>query len=204
MSIARYDVNSANVNRQVTFFIQAEAVADKDANIFLALKGAANQYPFYQQVAGVPTPNQELAQLRLSLVVRALSVYTVPVGVRVVADDADNAAGAVELTFEADEFGAYFNQAWTGNTTLDKHLVTNITDVLGTGGMTAAKTKNGLQSLLDSLATVSFDGGVTGPFGALSATGAIVLPDGQVTAGAPALDGGGTPSGLEVLFARAM
>ncbi len=113
--------------------------------------------------------------------------------------------------------GAFFNQAlpplvggpgvsesWPveGNT-VDKHHVEDITDRLGTGGMTTIKTKPGLQSLIDSLATVSFDGGTTGPFGALSITGTITLPDGRVvtTGGAaPALAADVFPSGLAVTW----
>ena len=207
MTIARYDVNNANVNRHVRFKVQPDDASDRDAGLFLSLKGEANVYPFYGQVVGTPTANQELAQLRISLVVRALTIYTVAIGVQVSRDDADTGSPAVgsalNLTFEADEFGAYFNQLWTGDQTLDKHLVTDITDALGTGGFigpfAGGKTKDGLQSLLDSLATVSFDGGTTGPFGAISSTGAITLPDGQVTAGAPALDGAGI-SGLDITY----
>ena len=208
MTIARYDVNNANVNRHVRFKVQPEDAGDRDAGLFLSLKGEANVYPFYGQVVGTPTANQELAQLRVSLVVRALTIYTIAIGVQVSRDDADTGGVAVgsalNITFEADEFGAYFNQLWTGDQTLAKHLVTDIVDALGTGGFigpfAGGKTKDGLTTLLDSLATVSFDGGTTGPFGALSTTGAITLPDGQVTAGAPTLAAGGSPSGLAITY----
>lgn len=195
--MSRYDVNSANTNRHVRFLISPANAADANASLFGMLKGRAPTYPHYGQLIGTPTANQELAQLRTSLVVRALTAYTVAVGVEM-ADDSfgtggltQTAAPALILTFEVDEQGEYFNQNWTGDTTLDKHEVTDRTDVLGTGGMSFVKTKPGLQSLVDTLANVSYDGGSTGPFGDLSTTGAIALPDGTVTAGAPVLDNAG-------------
>lgn len=206
MTISRYDINNANVNRHVRFRIEDDNVGGGTANTFLALKGPANVYPFYNQVSGVPTVEQELGQLRLNLVIRALSVYTIPVSVQVDA----NGAGTY-LVFEADEFGAYFNQnaftvageSWPLDATDDKHHVLDIVDRLGTGGMTTVKTKNGLQSLMNTLATVSFDGGTTGPFGDISNTGVIILPDGRsVTTGAaaPALPDNGQASGLAVTW----
>ena len=68
------------------------------------------------------------------------------------------------------------------------------------GPFAGCKMKHGLQTLLARLATVSFDGGTTGHFGAISSTGAITLPDGQVTAGAPTLAAGGSPSGLAIAY----
>ena len=215
MTTARYDVNNANVNRHVRFLV--ERVASPVANVFLSLKGPANVYPFYNQIAGVPTVEQELGQLRLNLVARALAVYTITVSLQVF-DSGGEVNSAVRWTVEQDEMGAYFNQAlpplggspgvdqsWpvSGNT-VDKHHVEDITDRLGTGGMTTIKTKPGLQSLVNTLSTVSFDGGTTGPFGDLSDTGTIVLPDGRVvTTGvaAPALPlAGGQASGLVVTW----
>jgi hypothetical protein len=214
MTIARYDVNNANVNRHVRFFVEPTIAAERVANVFLALKGPANVYPFYNAVTGTPTANQELAQLRLSLCVRTISRYTVPVSVQVVENSDGEAGGAFFVTYEVDEFGAFFNQraftvageSWPLDPTDAKHHVDDITDFLGTGGMPLGpKTKPGLQSMLDELELVSFDGGVTGPFGDLSTSGAITLPDGQVSAGAPVLDnnGGGatTPSGFVISFA---
>lgn len=206
MTISRYDINNANVNRHVRFRIEDDNVGGGTANTFLALKGPANVYPFYNQVSGVPTVEQELGQLRLNLVIRALSVYTIPVSVQV-----DHDGAGTYLVFEADEFGAYFNQnaftvageSWPLDATDDKHHVLDIVDRLGTGGMTTVKTKNGLQSLMNTLATVSFDGGTTGPFGDISNTGVIILPDGRsVTTGAaaPALPDNGQASGLAVTW----
>ena len=210
MTTARYDVNSANVNRQVRFRVEPDGGAT--ANTFLALKGPANVYPFYNQVTGVPTVEQELGQLRLSLVQRALTAYAVTIALQLDAD-----GGGYEWVFEQDEMGAFFNQAlpplgatpgvdesWPvqGNT-VDKHHVADIVDRLGTGGMTTVKTKPGLQSLVDSLATLSFDGGVTGPFGALSAGATITLPDGRVVttgAAAPTLPAATNPAGLTVTW----
>lgn len=215
MTIARYDVNNANVNRHVRFLVEAD-VAPK-SETFLSLKGAANVYPFYGQIAGVPTVEQELGQLRLNLVARALAVYTITVSLQV-----DNATGetnsGIRWTVEQDEMGAYFNQAlpplgttpgvdesWPVDTTVDKHHVEDIVDRLGTGGMPLGpKTKPGLQSLVDSLATVSYDGGTTGPFGALSVAAAtITLPDGRVVttgAAAPTLPATTNAAGLTVTW----
>jgi len=208
--MSRYDVNAANTNRHVRFRVEAANAGDANAALFGMNKGSAPSYPHYGQLVGVPTANQELAQLRTSYVVRALSNYTKPVGVELADDSFETggltgtAAPALIITFEVDEQGEYFNQAWTGDQTVDKHGTGDITDTVGVGGMTVVKTKPGLQSLADSLANVSFDGGVTGPFGDLSTTGAVVLPDGQTSAAAPVLDnaGGGVPglSGLTVTF----
>ena len=205
--MSRYDVNSSNTNRIVRVRVEAANAGDANATLFAMLKGQASQYPNYGQLTTAPTAEQELGQLRTSAVARAISRYAVLVGVDL-ADDSfgtggvtSTAAPAVIFSFEQDSTGEFFNQAWTGDQTLDKHLTTDITDTLGTGGMTTVKTKPGLQSLVDGLATVSYDGGATGPFGDLSAGGAIVLPNGDTTAGAPVLDnaGGGVGAGISGL-----
>ncbi len=213
MTTARYDVNSANVNRHVTFNVFADGGAI--ANTFLALKGPANAYPHYNQITGVPTVEQELGQLRLSLAARALTAYAITISLQIVDDVAPN--GAFAWPVEQDEMGAFFNQAlpplgtapgvdesWPlqGNA-VDKHHVEDITDRLGTGGMTTVKTKPGLQSLLDSLSTVSYDGGTTGPFGVLSTGGTVTLPDGRVVttgAAAPALPATTNAAGLSIAW----
>lgn len=219
MTTARYDVNNANVNRHVRFHVEADG--GPTANTFLSLKGPANVYPFYNQVAGVPTVEQELAQLRLSLAARALTAYTITVSLQV-QDDIGGVGPGVgfDWTVEQDEMGAYFNQqlpplaappgvpgvdtSWPvqGNA-VDKHHVADIVDRLGTGGMTTVKTKPGLQSLLDSLATISFDGGTTGPFGLLSTGGSVTLPDGRVVPTgvlAPPLPAATNPAGLTITW----
>lgn len=195
----RYDVNSANVNREITVRIQA--VTAPVNNTFFAVKGPAHQYPHYHQVAGVATEDQELGQIRTSLVVRAITQYAIPVGVHVVDPLGTSAAGfggALDVKFEQDEMGVFFNQEWTIDATEDKHgqagtiqaptnfpAATNddvIQDTVGTGGMPRGpKEKPGLNLLLDSLAAISWDGGTTGPFGALAAA-VVVLPDGSSTA----------------------
>lgn len=204
-----YDVNAANTNRIVRFRVEPTAAADRSAALFGMLQGRAPAYPHYGKLATTPTANQTLAQLRTSYVVRALTRYAIPVGVALVADSAATAGAtanfgpALMLTFETDERGEFFNNAWTGNTTLSKHSTAAITDTVGVGGMTTVKTKLGLQGLLDSLYNVSFDGGTTGLFGMLSASGAIVLPNGATTAGAPPLDSdgaAGVTAGLTVTF----
>ena len=190
----RYDANSANVNRQITVRVAHESAPLVGiANTFLALKGPANQYPSYHQIQGA-TDVQELGQLRLSLVVRAMTTYAIPVGVHV-----DSVGGWVDIKYEQDEMGVFFNQDWTGNPALPKHAQDGtsaagtldwITDTVGVGGMPRGpKEKRGLNLLLAELSTVSFDGGATGPFGALSTGANIVLPDGVlpgVPVGAPA------------------
>jgi len=212
MTTARYDVNAANTNREVTFNVAADTAAI--AETFFSMKGAASSYPHYGQLAGVPTVEQELGQLRYNLVARALTAYAITVGLRI--SDAVETNGTLVWTAEQDEMGAFFNQAlpplgiapgvdqsWPVDTTVDKHHVEDITDRLGTGGMTTVKTKPGLQSLVDALATVSYDGGVTGPFGLLSAGASITLPDGRVVtvgATAPALPATTNAAGLTVVF----
>lgn len=176
----RYDVNSANVNRQISFNVQAEGGARPGT--FLALKGPANQYPFYHQIQG-GTDEQELANLRLSLAVRALSNYAVPIGVVVAAD-----GGSFIIKYEQDEMGVFFNQTWTTTPGDPKHspegdpnvgTADQITDTVGVGGMPRGpKEKPGLNLQLAELATVSYDQGTTGPFGTLSTGATIVLPDG--------------------------
>ncbi len=83
MTTARYDVNSANVNRHVRFRIEDDNVGGGTANTFLALKGPGNVYPHYNQITGVPTVEQELGQLRLSLVARALTAYAITISLQV-------------------------------------------------------------------------------------------------------------------------
>lgn len=209
--MSRYDVNSANTNRIVRFRVEPANAADRIAALFGSFKGRANSYPHYEQLTGTPTANQELAQLRTSLVVRAMSTYAPIVGMQLADDSAGtggltaNFAPAIIVSFETDESGVFFNNSWTGDTTLAKHAVADIADTVGVGGAASVKTKSGLQSLVDALYSVSYDGGTTGPFGNLSNGGAIVLPDGQTTAGAPDLDNNGagigaTLSGLTVAF----
>lgn len=205
--MSRYDSNAANTNRVVRFRVQPTNAADANALMFGMLKGRAPSYPHYGHLIGTSTPNQELSQIRTNLVRLAVSNYVKPVGLQL-ADDSFATGGltaingpALIITFEVDEQGEFFNNAWAGNTTLAKHLTTNITDTLGIGGMSAPKTKPGLQSLLDSIYSVSYDGGVTGPFGNLTATAAITIPGGLVTAGAPKLNnnGGGITAGTSGL-----
>jgi len=210
--MSRYDVGSAaNTNRHVRFRVQPSNAADANAALFGLLKGRNNQYPNYGQLAGTPTGVQEVAQLRTSLVVRALTRYAIPVGIQLAADSFATAGAtanfgpALILTFEQDSTGEFYNNAWAGNTLLPKHLTTDIVDTVGIGGMTAPKTKPGLQSLLDSLFSVTYDGGVSGPFGNLSNGGNVVLPNGVAVVGVPVLDnaGGGvaaSTSGLTVTY----
>jgi hypothetical protein len=209
--MSRYDVNTNNFNRHVRFKIEPTNAADANAALFGMFKGRNNQYPNYGQLVGTPTGVQEVAQLRTSLVIRAVTRYAIPVGVQLAIDSfatpgaTANFAPALILTFEQDSTGEFFNNAWNTNTTLAKHQVGNIVDTVGIGGMNAPKTKPGLQGLLDSLFSVTYDGGVSGPFGALSNGGNVVLPNGVNVTGVPVLDnaGGGVPvgtSGLSITY----
>ncbi len=213
MAIVRTnDANNANTNRHVRFLVQAEDAGEQVADLFVALKGPQNAYPYYGQIRDpAPTLDQELAQLRLSLVTRVLTRWAILVGVQVADDAAANAGGGLILTYEQDEMGVFYNNAWGTNPGgVDKHspsgtlpdiTADQIQDTVGIGGLvTGPKEKPGLNALLDDLAGVSYDGGTTSPFGALSATGNITLPDGRVTAGSPTLSAGGTVSGLEVVY----
>lgn len=198
----RYTSSALNTNRHVRFRVQGNTGATA-ANLFLFLEGNEAQYPHYGRLTSTPTANQSLAQLRASLIRMALTAYAPLVGFSIAADSASNAAGALIVTFEQERIGAFYDNAHTVTPATAAHTVADITDTVGTGAMSAVKTKPGLNSLLQTLSTISYDGGVTGPFGALSATGAIVLPDGTTTSGAPALDGGvdGThATGLAISF----
>ena len=204
-----YDVYSANVLNTVSFVIEPQLVGENVAGLFGIFKGPQNSRPFYGALTTTPTALQNLAQIRTNYIVRALTAYAPVVGVRLVT----NASGsivpsasfgsAIKITFETAAMGIFEDPAWiAANGVGNKERTTDIVDVLGTGGMSMPKTKPGLQSLLNSLATVSFDNGVTGPFGTLAASGAIVLPDTTVTSGAPTLTSAvGYTAGLKIYAA---
>ena len=201
LTIGRYDSGALNTNRQIRFRVQGNTGATA-ANIFTFLEGNEAQYPNYGRNTS-PTVNQQLAQLRASLVRQALTAYAPLVGFAVDADSAANAAGALIVVFEQERIGAFYDNAHTATPATAAHTVADIVDTVGVGGMSSPKTKNGLNSLLQTLSTISYDGGTTGPFGTLSSSGAITLPDGSVTSGAPALNGGvdGThATGLAISF----
>ena len=205
----RYDVNSANTNRIVRFLVQPYTpYTDANAALFGMLKGRAPAYYYYGEFTTAPTANNNLAQLRTSLVVRALSVYAPVVGVSLAADSVPTAGAtanfgpALMIAFETQQNGVFYNNSWGTNTTLAEAITTDISDTVGVGGASSVKTKAGLNTLLASLHTVSYDGGTTGPFGTLSSSGAIVLPDGTTTSGAPVLSSvvGTNASGLQITF----
>lgn len=206
-----YKPSGSNVNRTVTFRIEATDAADSNAGLFGIHNGLSGTWPFEGQLPTAPTANQTLAQERTLFVLDAMRQLGVIVGVAPVADSHGTAlaasyeAPALEVTFETDDLGTFQNSAYSlsNPTAAAKQVTTDITDTLGIGGSSIVKTKNGLQSIVDALATVSFDGGTTGPFGVLSATGNIVLSDGTTTtAGAPTLATPGTGSGITVTFVR--
>jgi len=205
-----YDVYSANVLNTVSFIVEPQLVGENVAGLFGIFRGPENAHPFFGQLTTTPTALQNLAQLRTDYIVRALTAYAPVVGVRLVTNASGsivptvNFGSAIKVTFETNSMGifedpAYISSGGVGN----KERTTDIVDTLGVGGMSYTKTKPGLQSLLNALSTVSFDNGVTGPFGALAATGAITLPDTTVTTGAPTLTAaGGFTAGLKIYFAN--
>ncbi|RME09998.1 MAG: hypothetical protein D6816_03800 [Bacteroidetes bacterium] len=207
MSIVDYQVSGSNTNRQVTFRIEPTNAADANAAMFGMFRGVRTQAPLVGRQTTVPTANEKLAQLRTNLVVLAVSRLAVVTGLRFV-DDVHGTGGitanygpALEVTFETDGHGTFQVDGWELNPTAAKQTVADITDGIGSGGSAFIKTKPGLQSVIDALKDVSYDGGVTGPFGALSTSGNIVLPDGDTTAGAPVLSTGAN-AGLSVVFVR--
>jgi len=174
------DANNANTNRIVRFDVVAETPGTAGADIFAALMGPNYNYKHYGKVQN-PTQAQILAQLRLSLVTRSLSRYAILVGVQVAQSGADVNA-AVRLEFETDRTGVFYRDGWSLDQVAPKNIVTDIADTVGTGGMNAPKTKAGLQSMLDELAAVSYDDGVTFIFGT-DATAGVTLPDGTTATG---------------------
>lgn len=213
MSIVRTnDANNANTNRHVSFIVEIETTPAGGA--FEALQGPQNAYPYYGKVQN-PSLGQELAQLRLSLLTRVLSRWAILVGVTVASDRAGTGAGsAVVLTYEQDEMGVFYNNAWGSSPgAVPKHSELDITDTVGVGGLvTAPKTKPGLQSLANELGAVSYDGGQSGPFGDLSLDsgsggtnalgGDVTLPDGRLVPAASIVPLGATAqaSGLVVVY----
>lgn len=201
-----YDVNAANTANYVLFRVEPVTALERNAAIFGMRVGSETEYP-HRNIDTSVSANEELAQVRTNLVVRALSQYAVPQVVRLAQDSAStglsaNAGSALIIGFETARTGIFANPAYVrGTASTPRQIVTNISDSVGVGGMSSPKTKNGLQALLDSLYNVSYDGGTTGPFGTLSASGAIVLPSARTSAGAPALStAGGVTSGLTISF----
>ena len=182
------DANNANTNRIVRFDISAEVPGTAGGDIFASLQGPNYNYKHYGKVQN-PTQTQILAQLRLSLVTRALSRYAILVGVQV----AENAAAAdtLRLEFETDRTGVFYNNVWSTDQSVDKNIVDPIADTVGIGGMNSPKTKPGLQQMLDELAGVTYDDGVTFIFGTDALTG-VTLPDGTTATG-PDLTSTATP-----------
>jgi hypothetical protein len=166
--MSTYDVSSTNTNRAVKFRIDTAAAA-----MLGMLKGNSSSYPNYGQLTTAPTGDQQLAQLRTSALVRAVSAYSVPVGIEV-----DATGQFVDVTFEVSEQGEFFNQAATDGVTVPTHLAIDIVDTLGVGGMTTTKTKPGLQTLATAAltATTGTDGAGTTLF-----DGATVLAGGVAT-----------------------
>jgi len=162
--MSRYDVTGTNSPLTTKFRIDAGA-----GGALGLLKGNFTTYPHYGQLSTAPTADEELKQLRVNALVRAVSVYTIPVAVEV-----DPTGQWVDVTFEAAQQGEFFDNASTSTNT-PNYVVTDITDTLGVGGMTTTKTKSGLQTLATAaLATTEgTDGAGTTLF-----DGSTVLADG--------------------------
>lgn len=138
-----YHVEAANTNRQVTFSVVA--AGGGATNAFLFLKGNNAFHPWVGQVSA-PSVNQKIAQYRLDYIVRALSIYAIPVGVTI--SQTNVAADTVNITYET----------FVGDALPDE---TDIVDLLGMADR-AAKTKDGLQTIATALiSTASLDGGST-------------------------------------------
>ncbi len=193
------DANNANVNRIVRFDIFVTDNVTDDDDIFASLQGPSYNYKHYGKTQDA-TQAQILAQLRLSLITRSLSRYAILVGVQV-ADAGTGAGSGVVIEFETDRSGVFYNDLWSSDqsTALGKHLVTDIADTVGTGGMSAPKTKDGLQSMLDDLGAVSYDDGLTFIFGTDSTAG-VTLPDGTTATGPDLTFSGTNLSGLVVTW----
>jgi len=167
--MSRYDVNNANANRLVKFRIDTGAAG----NLGL-IKGTSSFYPHYDQLTTIPTAVQEIAQLRVNALVRAVSVYTVPVGVEV-----DSTGQWVDVSFEVAREGEYYDNASATYSSGD------ITDTLGVGGMATVKTKDGLQTLAtNALATTE---GTNGASGVTLFSANPTLADGTTTTGVAAV-----------------
>lgn len=165
-----YHVEAANTNRQVD--IQVVGPTGK-SDIFLFLKGNNAFHPWIGQTAS-PTTNQKIAQYRADYVVRYLSIYAIPVAVRIASvvvggGETNNALIISYETYVSNVFPV------TSGTTLTEPIL----DVLGKADRTA-KSKIGLQGLADScVANASLDGGGTKLFAVNPA-----LSDGTVSTAA--------------------
>src|SRR5262245_31672815 len=109
--MSNYDVSAANTNRHTRFFVEPNAAADKVANVFRLSNGVSPSYPFYGRDTDI-SANEELQQLRVSLIVRAMSAYAPVVGVQLANNSDGEANGAIIVTFETWDSGVFFRNAW--------------------------------------------------------------------------------------------
>lgn len=165
-----YHVEAANTNRQVD--IQIVGPTGK-SDIFLFLKGNNAFHPWISQISS-PTVNQKIAQYRADYLVRYLSIYAIPVAVRIasVVVGGGETNNALVISYETAVSNVF---PVTSGTTLTEPIL----DLLGKADRTA-KSKIGLQALADScVANASLDGGVSKLFAA-----SPNLSDGTVTTAA--------------------
>lgn len=146
-----YHVEAMNTNRQVGIQVVAGSGI---SNVFGFLKGNNAFHPFIGAISA-PTVNQKIAQYRVDYIVRYLSIYAVPVSLRI----ADVVVGGGEvqnaLIISYETYVSNVFPATSG--TLDEP----ITDKFGKADR-PAKTKLGLQGLADACtANASLDGGST-------------------------------------------
>jgi len=144
-----YHVEAANTPRIVTFQVKAQAGL---SNCFLFLKGNNAFHPWVGQIPA-PTTNQKIAQYRVNYIVRALTIYAIPVAIKIVdAPYTSETGNAVRITFETAVSMVY---------AADPNGENDIVDTLGMADR-PVKTKKGLQTLAtDLLGLASLDGGST-------------------------------------------
>ena len=142
-----YHVGATNTNRIVDILV---AVANNADAVFAFLKGNNAFHPWIGQNSA-PTTNDKIAQYRVDYIVRYLSIYAIPVGLRIV-DMADfggsNTANGLIISYE----------------TYVSNVFPDVTDIVDAYGLAdrSAKTKDGLQTLADNCTfNASLDGGST-------------------------------------------
>jgi hypothetical protein len=142
-----YHVGAANTNRIVD--VQVAVTAGGINDVFLFLKGNNAFHPWIGAISA-PTTNEKIAQYRVDYIVRYLSIYAIPVGVRIV--DVDN-GGAETGNGIVISYETYVSNVFPS--------VADITDAYGMADRTP-KVKDGLQTLADNCTfNASLDGGGT-------------------------------------------
>lgn len=141
-----YHVGAANTNRTIDVQVACNAGV---TNVFGFLKGDNAFHPWIGAISA-PTVNQKIAQYRIDYIVRYLSIYAIPVGVKVTDVDLGSSEtnNAIVITYETYVSNVFPSAA-------------DIVDAYGKADR-PAKTKAGLQTLADNCAAnASLDGGST-------------------------------------------